>query len=102
MANALRLYTCHIDRGGPGHHPCRRCHDELERAGHAYETTVCDCDALPDPLTTARPRAMLPALALPDGRVVTGTQRIVAWARGHAPGSAAASVPSEATPGPVR
>jgi hypothetical protein len=93
MPNALTLYTCRTDRGGPEHHPCRRCHEALERAGHAYETEARDCDAPPGRLD-----AQLPALALPDGRVVTGTQRIVAWAREHPPGSATPSVPPRAVP----
>ena len=30
----LKLYTCHVDRDGPAVHPCRRCHEALEEAGH--------------------------------------------------------------------
>ena len=42
MTGELTLLTCSLDDGGPKFHPCRRCHEALREAGHAYETDVVD------------------------------------------------------------
>ena len=88
----LTLYTCHIDRGGPPAHPCRRAHEALEEAGVSYRSVVFDRNR-PFGLRTRGKRPelkeisgqeKLPVLALTDGKTVNGSKAIVAWARQHA------------------
>ena len=93
MPDRPRLYTCHLDRGGPPIHPCRRCHEALEAAGHEYDTQVFDRKRPFGLLTTGkRPelKAMtgqekLPVLELTDGSFVIGSRDIIRWARQNAP-----------------
>lgn len=95
MPEALTLYTCHLDRGGPRFHPCRRCHDALEAAGHRYETVVYDRNKPFGFFTSGkRPelkaktgQEKLPVLELPDGTTIAGSGSIIAWAKENAPAS---------------
>jgi glutathione S-transferase len=89
----LVLYTCHIDRGGPPLHACKRAHDALEEAGHEYRTEVLARNR-PFGLGTKgrRPelkalsgQEKLPVLKLPDGKAVNGSRDIMKWARENAP-----------------
>jgi glutathione S-transferase len=97
MQGALTLYTCHIDRGGPAVHPCRRAHEALEEAGHSYETVVFDRNRPFGLFTRGRRPELkelsgqekLPVLRLPDGTTVNGSNDIVRWARENAPAGAA-------------
>jgi glutathione S-transferase len=88
-----KLYTCHLDRGGPPVHACRRCHEALEAAGIDYDTQVFDRKR-PFGLGTKgrRPelKAMtgqekLPVLELTDGSFLIGSGDIIRWARASAP-----------------
>ena len=96
MADEKKLYTCHIDRGGPKVHPCRKAHEALDEAGHAYETKVFDRNK-PMGLFTKGKRPelkelsgqeKLPVLELTDGTTIAGSGKIVAWARDNAPPAA--------------
>lgn len=98
---ALTLYTCELDRGGPKFHPCRRCHEALEAAGHSYETTVFDRNR-PMGLFTKGKRPelkelsgqeKLPVLRLADGTVISGSGRIIDWAKANAPAPSPADSP---------
>ncbi len=91
----LTLYTCELDRGGPKIHPCRRAHEALSAAGHQYETVVFGPNR-PLGLFTKGKRPelkqlsgqeKLPVLLLADGTAVSGSGRIVAWAKQNAPGA---------------
>lgn len=89
MAEVPTLHTCSLDRGGPPFHPCRRCHDALEKAGHRYETNVFDKNR-PFGLFTKNKRPQLkqmtgqeklPVLELTDGSFITGSGEIIEWAK---------------------
>ena len=89
----LVLYTCHIDDGGPPVHPCRRAHEALRAAGHAYRTEVADRNhpfgfftkgKRPE-LKALSGQEKLPVLQLPDGSTVNGSREIIRWARETAP-----------------
>lgn len=92
---SLTLYTCSLDRGGPKIHPCRRAHEALTDAGHQYETVVFDSNRPLGLFTKGkRPKLKelsgqekLPVLGLADGTAVSGSGRIVAWAKSNAPGA---------------
>lgn len=96
MPGQLTLLTCSLDDGGPRFHPCRRCHDALKEAGHAYETEVFDKNR-PFGLFTKdkRPKLKemtgqekLPVLRLPDGSYVIGSGNIIDWAKSSSPAAA--------------
>jgi glutathione S-transferase len=91
------LYTCEMGKSfgslpGPIAHPCGRAAKALDDAGHRYAQRTVKGGSLK--LWTlpsrARDRAEVerlsgqrgvPILVLDDGTVVTGSGRIVAWAR---------------------
>ena len=91
----LVLYTCHIDRGGPPIHACRRAHDALEEAGHQYRTEVfarnrpmgIGTKGRRPELKKMSGQEKLPVLKLPDGSTVNGSSDILKWARENAPSS---------------
>ena len=72
----------------PGAHPCKRAHDALEEAGHSPDLEkVYGLAPLPD-VTSGRKEvkrltgeSYVPVLVLDDGRVIQGSEDIVAWAR---------------------
>lgn len=89
MAQPPTLYVCHGDDGGPRMHPCRRVQEALRGGGIEYEKVVA---AHGSPLTFLRKGSReklreatgddkLPALKLPDGRVITHSRRILSWVR---------------------
>jgi glutathione S-transferase len=93
MAETLTLYVCHIDRGGPPFHPCRRVQEALDDAGHSYERVVFDRNRPGGFFTRGRRPELkelsgqerLPVLRLADGSVVNGSGAIVRWAKANAP-----------------
>jgi glutathione S-transferase len=102
MSDKLTLYVCHIDKGGPKPHACRRAQDALRAAGHDFEKIIF-AKGRPFGLFTKgrRPelKAMsgqeqLPALKLADGTFVNGSASIVAWADANAPAHAGVGGPS--------
>ncbi len=97
MPDQPTLLTCSLDDGGPGVHPCRKCHDALKDAGHSYETEIFDKNR-PMGLFTKGKRPQLkemtgqeklPVLELPDGEFVTGSGDIVDWAKSNSPSTSA-------------
>jgi len=91
------LLTCSLDDGGPGIHPCRKCHEALKEAGHSYKTEIFDKNR-PMGLFTKGKRPelkemsgqeKLPVLRLADGMYVNGSKNIIAWAKSNAPATAA-------------
>jgi hypothetical protein len=94
MARKPTLHVCHLDRAGPGIHPCRRAEDALVAAGIDHDRVVFGPNK-PFGLRTAgtRPalKAMsgqekLPVLELPDATTVNGSAAIRAWAKANAAG----------------
>jgi glutathione S-transferase len=89
MPGKLTLYVCHIDDGGPPPHACRRAQRALRDHGHGFDKVIF-ARGRPFGLFTKgrRPqlKAMsgqekLPVLELPDGRFISGSAEIIAWAR---------------------
>jgi hypothetical protein len=87
MAQALTLYVCHGDDGGPRRHPCRRVQEALRAAGIEYEKVIA-AHGHPIPflrkgsreeLREATGDTKLPALKLPDGTVLAHSRPILAW-----------------------
>ena len=86
------LYVCHGDGGGPRMHPCRRAQEALREAGIEYDKVIA-AHGSPIPflrkgsreeLRQATGDTKLPALKLPDGRVLTHSRQVLAWVRDQA------------------
>ncbi len=77
------LYVCHGDAGGPKIHPRRRVQEALNASGVQYEKVVAaHANPIPflrkgsrDELRAATGDDKLPALKLPDGKVITHRAR---------------------------
>ena len=89
MAETPTLYVCHGDDGGPRVHPCRRVQEALRAAGVQYEKVIA-AHGSPIPflrkgsreeLRQATGDTKLPALKLPDGRVLTHSRAILSWVK---------------------
>jgi glutathione S-transferase len=87
MAQAVTLYVCHGDEGGPRMHPCRRVQEALKAAGIEYEKVVA-AHGNPIPFLRKGSREQLreqtgdtklPTLKTADGTVVKGSRAILAW-----------------------
>ena len=97
MPDQPTLLTCSLDDGGPGLHPCRKCHEALKEAGHAYETEIFDKNRPMGLFTKGkRPELQemtgqekLPVLRLADGTYVSGSKNIIAWAKDNSSSAAA-------------
>ena len=83
------LFVCHGVDGGPKVHPCRRTQEALREAGIDYDKVVA-AHGSPIPFLRKGSReelraqtgdTKLPALKLPDGRVLTHSKAIIAWAK---------------------
>lgn len=87
MAEKPTLYVCHGDTGGPKVHPCRRVQEALRSKGIDYDKVIAAHGSpIPflrkgsrDELDAATGAKKLPALKLPDGRVITHSRAILAW-----------------------
>ena len=87
MAEKPTLYVCHGDTGGPKVHPCRRVQEAMQSAGIDYDKVIAAHGSpIPflrkgsrDELEVATGAKKLPALKLPDGRVITHSRAILAW-----------------------
>jgi glutathione S-transferase len=87
LSEALTLFVCHGDDGGPRMHPCRRVQEALRAAGVDYEKVIAGHGSpLPflrkgsrDQLRASTGAARLPALKLPDGTVITHSRAILSW-----------------------
>jgi glutathione S-transferase len=90
-AEVPTLYVCHGDEGGPRFHPCRRVQEALHAAGIDYEKVIAGHgNPIPflrkgsrDELRAATGDEKLPAMKLPDGRVLTHSRAILAWIEGQ-------------------
>ena len=86
------LYVCHGDDGGPRVHPCRRVQEALRVAGIEYDKVIAaHGNPIPflrkgsrEELRQATGDTKLPALKLPDGRVLTHSRQVLAWVRDQA------------------
>jgi glutathione S-transferase len=99
------LYTCTDGKmlgglPGPVAHPCGRAAKALDDAGHTYEWRKVKGGRLKLWTLPARGRdraeieklsgqRAVPILVLDDGDVISGSGRIVTWAREHQPGATA-------------
>jgi len=92
MAAKPKLHVCSIDTAGPKIHPCRRAHDALEAAGIAHKSVVFGKNkpfglftrgTRPD-LKKLSGQEKLPVLELADGKTISGSSKIVAWAKANA------------------
>ncbi len=87
MAELPTLYVCHGDDGGPKIHPCRRVQEAMSNAGIAYEKVIAaHGNPIPflrkgsrEALQEATGDTKLPALKLPDGRVILHSGAILSW-----------------------
>jgi len=81
------LYVCHGDAGGPKIHPCRRVQEGLNAKGIEYDKVIGGHgNPIPflrrgsrDELEQATGQTALPALKLPDGKVIAHSGRILEW-----------------------
>lgn len=87
------LYVCHGDDKGPRLHPCRRVQEALREAGISYRKVIGGHgNPIPflrrgsrEELRQATGQTKLPALKLPDGRVVTHSRAILKWIEEQSP-----------------
>ena len=87
MAENPTLYVCHGDTGGPKMHPCRRVQEALQAAGIEYEKVIAGHGSpIPfmrkgsrDELEQATGSKKLPAMKLPDGKVIHNSRHILEW-----------------------
>lgn len=87
MAEEPTLYVCHGDDGGPKMHPCRRVQEALRAKGIEYEKVIGGHgNPIPflrkgsrDELRAATGQAKLPAMVLPDGKVLAHSREILSW-----------------------
>ena len=88
MPETPTLYVCHGDDGGPRVHPCRRVQEAFREKGIEYEKVIAaPGHPIPflrkgsrDELEKATGDKKLPALRLPDGKVLTHSKAILSWA----------------------
>ena len=85
MTDKPTLFVCHGDEGGPRMHPCRRVQEAMHEAGIEYEKVIA-AHVSPMPFLRKGSReelqaqtrsAKLPALKLPDGKVITHSRAII-------------------------
>jgi hypothetical protein len=97
MTDTVTLFVCHGDDGGPRIHPCRRVQEALRAGGIEYDKVIAGHgNPIPflrkgsrDELREATGTNKLPALKLPDGRVINHSRAI-------SPGSASSTPDSSA------
>jgi glutathione S-transferase len=91
MAEVPTLYVCQGDTGGPKVHPCRRVQEAMREAGIEYDKVIAAHGSpIPflrkgsrDELEAATGAKKLPALKLPDGRVLIHSRAILGWVDEH-------------------
>jgi len=88
----MLLYTCNKKKSVPAMHPCGRAAKALDDAGYEYEIeTVAGYKLMPwtrsgdarDKIRELSGQSDVPILVLDDGDVVSGTGKIVAWAKSN-------------------
>ena len=98
MARIKTLHVCHLNRGGPRFHPCRKLQERMDELGHSYEVNVFDKNHPMGWFTKGRRPELkrmtgqekLPVLELDDGTMIADSKRILAWVRENAPAAAVA------------
>ena len=88
MPEKPTLFVCHGDDGGPRFHPCRRVQEALRSAGIDYQKVIAAHGSpIPflrrgsrDQLFAATGTRKLPTIKLPDGRIISQSKAILAWA----------------------
>jgi len=89
MTETPTLFVCHGDDDGPRVHPCRRVQEALRAADIEYEKVIA-AHGSPLPFLRKGSReelraqtgdTKLPALKLPDGRVLTHSRAILSWVK---------------------
>jgi glutathione S-transferase len=89
------LFVCHGDDEGPKFHPCRRVQEALRAAEIPYNKVIAG-HGHPIPFLRKGSRQVvveatgsdrLPALRLPDGRVVIHSKAILGWVEEVSPRS---------------
>ncbi len=91
MSERLTLYVCHIDDGGPPPHACKRAQRALRTAGRDFDKVIAGRGIPFGLFTTGRRPALkqlsgqekLPVLRFADGSTISGSAKIIAWARSH-------------------
>jgi hypothetical protein len=91
----VNLYVCWTTRDlplPPGKHVCATAYEALREAGHEPDVKhALSYGGLPDAVQTPRRKRVkentgsswVPALETDDGKWVSGSQAIVAWAEAH-------------------
>ena len=96
MTETPTLFVCHGDDDGPRVHPCRRVQEALRAADIEYEKVIA-AHGSPLPFLRKGSReelraqtgdTKLPALKLPDGRVLTHSRAILSWVKEQSAASA--------------
>ena len=92
MTEKPTLYVCHGDTRAPLMHPCGKVQKAMREAGVEYDKVVA-AHGSPIPflrkgdreeLRQATGQTGLPALKLPDGRVLTHSSEILDWVKSAA------------------
>jgi glutathione S-transferase len=92
-AQVPTLYVCHGDDHGPRMHPCRRVQEAMREAGIPFQKVIAGHGSpIPflrrgsrEELREATGDTKLPALKLPNGRVVVQSRAILRWVREQRP-----------------
>jgi Glutathione S-transferase, N-terminal domain len=87
MTGKPTLFVCHGDDGGPRMHPCRRVQEEMRAAGIDYDKVIAGHGSpfaflrrgSREELRAQTGDTKLPALKLPDGKVLKHSRAIFAW-----------------------
>ena len=87
------LYVCHGDDQGPRLHPCRRVQEAMQESGLGYQKVIAGHgNPVPflrkgsrEELRQATGDTKLPALKLPDGRVLIHSRAILRWIKEQSP-----------------
>lgn len=100
----MKLYVCWgtFPTPRPGGHPCRNAHEALREAGWDPEVQkVYGLGILGDALNPSRREVrrvsgqnMVPVLVTDDDEVISGSQKIVDWARDNPASGADRTAPS--------
>jgi len=92
----MKLYVCYgtfTKTPRPGGHPCGNANEALREAGHRPQIVKSyGLGLLPDVFNRTRGRrevkeltgqSLVPVLKTDDGKVIHGSQKIVAWAKAN-------------------
>ena len=108
----MKLYVCWGTFPAPwrpGGHPCANAHHALRDAGFDPEVEkVYGLGILPEVMNPTRKpvreltgQNMVPVLVTDEGDAITGSKRIVEWAKAHPAGAAGTPGPADAADNPA-